>query len=389
MTTNTTIRDLIDIDDPKGVLSVYVGHVPEDAANPQPRAPIDVRNQTRALKEELEGRDPDLAAAVDKRLSELSGEIDRLCDPREHGRGRVLFAGVDSGRVETVQLQVTLPTRVVHHERAFIRPLVAAHDEGRPAGILVVHRHGARLLRWALGEAEELASWDFETGDLSRQKSGPTPAQPQHPGHGTDHKERHEERVDEHRHRFFRSVADEVLSTLKEHGWDRLVLSGPPKICDEVEDLVSGNAHRLLAADQNWEDAPPHKVAEQVEPLLRTIHRDRERDLVDAAVERALGGNAGAVGLRNVCAALNEGRVSHLLFRSDLQHEGYVSSEGTIHPRVEGSMADSDVELTREPLFVERMVERAVGTDAEVTPVDEDVADALDEHEGVAALLRW
>lgn len=387
---DTTIRDLIDFTDEHGVLSIYAGHTPAQAADPQPTAPIEIRNQIRSLRSGLDARDGETATAVDARLDELGPEIDALLDPKRHGRGRALFVGVDSGRLERVSLQIPFRERVIHHERAFVRPLVAAHDEGRAAGILVVSRAGARLLRWAVGEVTELETYTFEpSGDLSRQKSGPTPAQPQHPGHGTAHKERFEERVDEQRHRFLRQVADEALQRIKEHGWDRLVLSAPPKMRDEMGDLLAQDGFRLLVAEQAWEEASPSEMADQAWPLLRSVHLDRERELVTHAVERALGGNAGALGLRNVCTALNEGRVSRLLYREDLEVEGVVSQEGTLHPRVEGPAAEADLEFHREPLFVERMVERAVATDADVTPVASEVAGDLEEHDGAAALLRW
>ncbi len=387
---DTTIRDLIDFTDEHGVLSFYAGHTPAQAADPQPTAPIEIRNQLKALRSELADRDGETGKAVAARLDELGPDIDALVDPKAHGRGRALFVGVDSGRLEQVALQIPFKERVVHHERAFVRPLVAAHDEGRAAGVLVVSRSGARLLRWSLGEVTELETYTFEvSGDVSRQKSGPTPAQPQHPGQGTSHKERFEERIDEHRHRFLRQVAEEATQRIKEHGWDRLVLSAPPKMRDEMGDILGQDGYRLLTAEQAWEDAAPHEIAEAMWPLLRSVHLDRERELTEAAVSRALGGQAGAVGLRNVCAALNEGRVSRLLYRSDLEVEGVVSGQGTIHPRVEGHAAEADLEFTREPLFVERMIERAVATDAQVTPVDPEVAAQLDEHDGVAALLRW
>lgn len=387
---DTTIRDLIDFTDEHGVLSFYAGHTPAQAADPQPTAPIEIRNQIKALKAELAERDGETAKAVAARLDELGPQIDALVDPKAHGRGRALFVGVDRGHLQQVALQIPFRERVVHHERAFVRPLVAAHDEGRAAGILVASRSGARLLRWAVGEVTELETYTFEpSGDLSRQKSGPTPDMPQHPGAGVSHKEMFEERLGEHRHRFLRQVADEVSQRLKEHGWDRLVLAAPPKMRDEVNDLLTQDGYRVLGADQVWEEAPPHEIADGVWPLLRSVHLDRERELTEAAIARALGGQAGAVGLRNVCHALNEGRVSRLLYRADLEIEGVVSEEDTIHPRVEGVAAEADLGFTREPLFVERMIEKAVATDAQVTPVDPEVAAELDGHEGVAALLRW
>lgn len=387
---DTTIRDLIDFTDEHGVLSFYAGHTPAQAADPQPTAPIEIRNQIKALKADLADRDGETAKAVAARLDELGPDIDALVDPKAHGRGRALFVGVDSGRTESVALQIPFRERVVHHERAYVRPLVAAHDEGRAAGILAVSRSGARLLRWAVGEVTELEAYRFEpSGDLDRQKTGPTPDMPQNPGTGVSHKEMFEERLDEHRSRFLRQVADETSQRVKEHGWDRLIVAAATKLRDEAADHLAEDGYRVLIADHAWEDAPPHEIAESAWPLLRSVHLDRERELAEAAVARALGGQAGAIGLRNVCAALNEGRVSRLLYRADLEIEGVVSDQGTIHPRVEGHAAEADLEFTRERLFVERMIEKAVATDAQVTPVDAEVAGKLDEHDGVAALLRW
>ncbi len=388
-----TIRELTELDDAHGVLSFYAGHTPAQAADPQPTAPIEIRNQVRDLRSRLaSSADRDLAQAVEARLDAVGHEIDALTDPKAHGRGRALFVGVASGDVARVALQIPFRERVIHHDRAYVRPLVAAHDEGRPAGILIVSRAGARVLRWAVGEVEELASYDFEIGDaqLADVRSGQGNAGSASPRQGLSNRERFEDRLDENHHRFLRSVTEETIELIHRQGWDRLVVSAPAKLRPETERLLaSDNGVRLLVAEQAWEDASPPEVAEQAWPLLRSVHVHRERELVDRAVERAMGGNAGAVGLRNVCDALNEGRVAHLLFEIDLEAEGFVSEEGTLHPRVEGVMAQSELELTREPLFVERLVEKAIATDALVTPVEPEGSVDLAGHEGVAALLRW
>jgi hypothetical protein len=389
---HATIRDLIGFTDEHGVLSFYAGHTPAQAADPQPTAPIEIRNQLKQLKADLARRDSALASAVERRLDSLDGEIDRLLDPKAHGRGRALFVGVDSGEIATVALQIPFRERVVHHETAYVRPLVAAHDEGRSAAVFVASRSGARLLQWNVGEVEELETYGFELGDaqLADVKSGPANANPQNPQHSVAHKDRFEDRIEENHHRFLRDVAEQVVGRVNSEGWDRLVLSGPPKIRDAARSLLpSNNGLRVLVAEQQWEDAAPHLIAEQAWPLLRSVHRDRERELVATAVERALGGNAGAVGLRHVCDALNEGRVAHLLYDDQLQISGFRSDEDTLHPRVEGPLAQSDVRMHREPLFVERMIEKTITTSGSVTPIDPEVAGELEAHEGVAALLRW
>ena len=390
---DSLINDLIDFTDEQGVLSFYVGHTPAQAADPQPTQPIEIRNQIKALKAGLADGDRDLAAAVEQRLKTVDGELERFLDPKAHGQGRALFVGVASGRTASVALQIPFKERVLLHDHAFLRPLVAAVDEGRPAGILVLSRSGSRLLSWTVGEAEQIASDTFELGDAQTadRKSGPSPAAPQIQGHGVDHKQMFEQRIDENRNRWLRSMVDDVLGTAKEHGWDRLVLAGAPQLREYAAKLVGeSDGLRIIHADADWEHMTPAAIAANAWPILRSVHEEREHELVDRALDQALSGNAGAVGLRDVLDALNVGRVAHLLFDDRLQLTGFRSSEDTLHPEVDGELAQSDgVEFHEEPLFVERMIEKAISTGAGVTPIAQAPAAALGEHEGVAALLRW
>ena len=384
-----TIRDLIGFTDEHGVLSFYAGHTPAQAADRQPTAPIEIRNQLKQLRARLDEAEPDLARAVASRLSNLNGALEDLVDARAPGRGRALFVAVDSGETAEVHLQIPFRERVVHREAAYVRPLVAALDEGREAGILVVSRGGARLLRWATGEAVELERWQFEIPEqvLDGEKSAPPGGMDNTRGYSD--RDSFDDRIDENRHRFLREVVAASTTMLEQQGWDRLVVSATPKVREVVTDLIATDKVRVLVAERAFEDAAPHEIADGVWYLLRSVHQQRESELATAARERALGGGAGALGLRHVCDALNEGRVAHLLYDDRLELEGFVSAEGTVHPRVEGVVATSEVALEREPWFVERLVEAAIRTSAQVTPLQPDAADQLDDHEGVAALLRW
>lgn len=391
---DTTIRDLVDFSDEQGVLSFYAGHTPAQAADYQPTSPIEIRNQIRSLKARLEEDDPALARAVEKRLEALNGPLSQLMDPKSSGRGRALFVGVASGEYVSIALQIPFRERVIHRDGAYVRPLIAALDEGRPAGILVVSRTGTRLLRWAVGEATELEGRHFVVWDeLLRGKEGPAMANPARAQQGYVDRDGFEERIDVNRNRFLREVVEDTVSQAKEEGWDRLVVSAPPKLREPMRELADAADARVLMAEQLWEDSPPHEIADAAWDLLRSVHRDRERELAQLAIDRALGGQAGALGLRNVCDAINEGRVSHLLYDDDLEIQGYVSEEDTLHPEVagvmSGVMAESDVEIRREPWFVERLLETAIRTSAAVVPLGNDAAALLEDHEGVAALLRW
>lgn len=387
-----TIRELLELRDEQGMLSFYVGHVPAQAADPQPTAPIELRNQIKALRGRLEHGDRDLAQAIERRLRTLDGSLEQLLDPKEPGRGRALFVGVASGEQHTVSLQLPFQERVIHDDTAYVRPLVAALDEGRAAMIVVVSRSGVRVLRWATGDAQVLEEAPFEPDEelFRDDPSGPSTSNPQRAMYARSDREGFEERVDEHRHRFLKQVLDDVVHRAEADGVDRLVLSSSPKLRDEVRDLVHPNdGLRVLVTDQSWDSAAPHEVAHHAWPLLRSVHIERERGLVEAVLERAMAGGPGALGLRHVCDALNAGRVERLLYDDDLVIEGFRSSEGTLHPRIEGQAAQAGLEFERDPLFIEHLVEQALATKAAVTPLGTQAAAPLAAHEGVGALLRW
>jgi peptide subunit release factor 1 (eRF1) len=132
--------------------------------------------------------------------------------------------------------------------------------------------------------------------------------------------------------------------------------------------------------------ASPSEIAKAVEPLITKAQRSRECDLVSTARERAGGGNHGAYGLPDVLAALNEGRVGHLLVDADARLEGTVDAEGRL-ANAERELLDDG--SSPEPYLGERMVERALETGAQVTPVEGEAAALLGDAQGAAAILRW
>lgn len=390
---DATILSLLDMSDQIGVLSFYVGITPEEMANPQPPWQIEIRNGVREIRQQVREHQPrEHWKAVHERLDALEPQISELVDAKAPGRGRAMFVGIGNGETHRVSIQVPFRQRVIMDHMPFVRPLVAAQDEGRSAGVVVLHRGGLRLLEWRLGVAEELAATTFTVGDaqFGGEKTGPAGDNPALAQQSVVHKERFEHRLDEHRQRLLRSTAADVASTVQQRGWDRLVVAGEPRLRQvflEAAQLNDGTI--VLEDDRLWETEPPHRIAEAAWPTLRSVHRQREHALVEVARDRALAGGAGALGLPDTLGALNEGRVEHLLFRSQLSASGFRVSQGGLLFADRPAAELSGGECVQEPLLVERMIERALDTRARITPVDGEAAEALDQHGGVAALLRW
>jgi hypothetical protein len=103
--------------------------------------------------------------------------------------------------------------------------------------------------------------------------------------------------------------------------------------------------------------------------------------------ESALGRGSAALGLSEVLAALNQGRVAHVAYDPGVRYVGSIDERGALHPEGEAPAAPGS--LDHEPRLTERIVERALATGARISPIEGASADALAEAGGIAALLRW
>jgi stalled ribosome rescue protein Dom34 len=120
---------------------------------------------------------------------------------------------------------------------------------------------------------------------------------------------------------------------------------------------------------------------------LLTDNHDRELRLVQAMRESALGRGSAALGLSEVVAALNQGRVAHLAYDPGVRYVGSIDELGALHP--EGERPAATGSLEHEPRLTERIIERSLATGARISPVEGASSDALAEAGGIAALLRW
>ncbi len=387
------IRDLLRFDDESGVLSFYVGITPDRAADPQPTAPLELRSRIKALKADLEARDPDLAKKVEDRLEQIQADLDRLVDPHAHGRGRALFVGVGSGRTETVSLQIPFADRVVHHDGAYVRPLVAAHDEGRAAGILNVSRETARVMAWSLGEVEELSSSRFEVEDdvMARSKTAPVAKHAGYSGAGVRTATTSRRASTRTSTASSRASSADVSELIEKRDWDRVVVAGNPKLREDVAQLVRDADNTRCPRPRRRRHlrvrgAPRGRANGSGRCCVRCTASARpiwwtRRSSAASAVTGPPSGSAR-------CARRSTRGVSCTCCTSPTSR-----SRATGPPRAPSTPASrasspnrSSSRCTREPLFVERMIEKAVATGALVTPVDEEAAAPLGPHEGVGAL---
>ncbi|MEZ5122051.1 MAG: VLRF1 family aeRF1-type release factor [Solirubrobacterales bacterium] len=367
--------------DPVGVLSIYVDA--DSGVDPGLRgAAIDIDNRLAELQRRTEDQGPpELARAVEDGIRRVRPQIHRLTDPALSGRGRALFCALSDGQTTGFSSQMRLAHRVVLAAGAFIHPLLELADEGRPAGVVLASQDGARLLDWRLDELREVARLEPEVVQAPHERAGPlgsTVASRQ----GSPKREQRAARERDRLSRFLAAVAAAVESHLPEHGWERVLVSGGDRLTEPLADALPALRERIVRDPRLLAQLAPAELAAAVSERLRSDHRARELDLLGRTREAAA-----ARGVSEVAAALNEGRVTHLIYDPEVRYEGTIDADGALYAAGEAPPAAR--ELTDEPRLTERLVERALGTGARVSPVEGAAAGALAEAGGIVALLRW
>jgi hypothetical protein len=357
---------------PSGVLSVYVNVHPGDRGE----------GWRLALNEELDrvlesgGSGPEakaLRATVERARAHFPAHV----QPTGISQIGFLEVAEDAGQEAWLPAQIELgETRVVHAPRAHLRPLVELVDEGRSVGVAAVSAERVRVLEWGLGFLDELDEWELGVwrGDWHERKA----RVPRLGGRGTaissSGKDQHDQLLEANRERFLQDAGRRIGEVASERRWGCLVAFGEGGHLAEVTHRLPDELELLTPEQANLvhEDRP--RMAERVREAVAARNRRRELDLVERARAAALSSQGrGALGLEPTRAALTEGRVAHLV----------IDAERDRRPAEREDDGGLDAELA------EKLIQQALRTGAAVTPVEGEAADALHEHGGVAALLRY
>jgi hypothetical protein len=349
------LAPILDLDDPVGVLSVYLDADPALAAGTPPAWQTPVRTRLRELLDEARREWPRAdRMALEARLEELEPELASLLERRDLSRGRALFAAIERGDVRRVDLHAVLPSKVTVAPRALVLPLFAAWQAGRPAGVAELSWTQVALSEWEFGTVREVET--IELGiDLAGEpgRPGTNPAVPQ----SFPERDRFDTAVGTRVRARLREVGAEVAREATARSWDVVVVDGDPRFVQELETGVGPNGVALLPAVAPLAGVSRSETADRVGAILQDRRKAEQRRLVEQL-------DASAVATRDAAAverALVEGRVEHLLLEAPSEPGDFTAGE----------------------VFLRGALE----TGAKITVVE--AASAEIGHEGVAALLRW
>jgi len=371
------VESLARLRDGIGVLSVTIGIEPGAVSGGTPAWEIALENDLRRLR-----HDGAVGQALGRRLAADAPRLARLLDPTSSGRGRALYVPLELGSSSEVTLQRALPTSARVGPVAHVLPLLAALDQGEPAGLVMASRDAISVLQSELGRTREVDRIELEpwVGDWWPEMKGPAASNPLRGQHTVAQRDRYARRVAAaYRHTLAESPAA-IGALAHDRRWTRAVLAGDPRTIEVLDEALRDGGVATATIGANLEGLRREDVVRRLDAALETLVAEQVAVHARLAVEEAAAGGRGAYGLVPVLAALAEGRVARLVIDPSRPFPGTVGAGESLSAADE---AGERVDLT------DWVVSRALTTDAAVTPVFGDAAQALEGRGGIAALLRW
>jgi hypothetical protein len=205
------------------------------------------------------------------------------------------------------------------------------------------------------------------------------------------HHDLFEQRAEDRLLRYLHSLGGEIADHAKNHRWECIVITGEAKYVNAVVGgLPSNLAATVIALPHTVAGHAPHKLAAAVQPAVEASRAERHLRLAERIRDAALStSEAGSCGLAPTLAALQEGRVAHLLLAADRSWTGMRAPDGTLTSETDVPPGVDPDTLVAEPGLDERMIELAIRDGAEVSILDSEAAAPLADHDGIGALLRW
>jgi DNA ligase D-like protein (predicted ligase) len=367
---------LVDWRPPLGVISTYFDI---DRADRGEGWRVALRD---GLREIQEPQDHEGKMALRETVNRLLERFDADTEPPP-GRAQIGFVEVarKPAAEDWSSLQITArETAIRHGPRPLLRPLIDLLSRGRPRPVLAISAERVRGWVWDRGHLEPERDWEAELEIYpGSERKG---AQPQDPARGhavsSSGRDQFGQRLRENRRRFLHQCARRIGDEKRFRGTELIAIGEAPYLDDFAAGLPSTlRLRKVEGPDVIGEQDGP--IAERVASEIERSLLEQEAELVQAAIDAAMAtGGRAAVGVNETSEALAEGRVEHLLLDFERQFP-IAELSPTARERAPDGQLDG----------AELMIELALRTSADVTPVGREVAEALRRHGGAAALLRY
>jgi peptide subunit release factor 1 (eRF1) len=237
--------------------------------------------------------------------------IERFFDHEytRQGRGVACFSAHRLGFWRNYVLLAPVEDFVFVGARPYVKPLSDLWDNYARLGVVVADREGARVLIYHMGALQDSAG--TLGAEVRRHKQG---------GWAAQKLQRYE---DQEGKRNLKEAAIWAEEYLRQHNVGRVVLSGSDGNVAQLREVqpraLADKVIGEIGLDMN---ASPAEVWEAAFVVAQTAQVKAEQDLLEAVTTASHKGGAGAVGLADTLAALQAGRVYHLLLDRGLHVPG-------------------------------------------------------------------
>lgn len=360
-----------------GVLSLAVGIEPGAPLGGRPAWEIQLENDLARLV-----HDPAYGRALERRLASEGAVLEQLTDPALPALGRVLYLPLGSATSTLVLLREGLPTVARAGPVAHLLPLLGALDAGEPAGLVTASRDRLHVSVAELGAVREVERLDLEpwVGDWWPEMKAAARANPLRGQEMVSHRDRYQRRLAAAYGRTFAEALERVSALARRHGWTRAVLAGDARRVEPLEETLRRLGLATAVVSANLEGIREEEALARLREALVRLVAEQALERARAAVEEAQAGGRGACGLERVLAAAGEGRIAHLLVDPSRSFLGLAGPGETLAVAAEPEGATDLTDV---------LVAKVLASRGTVTPVRGEAAQALAEHGGIAALLRW
>jgi hypothetical protein len=374
------LRELLGIEPPHGVLSVYVRVDRADRAGGWRIALADALRD--AVSGAEQGADRELSVALRATAERVLARFGAGGEPPEGNAHVGLLEISERGGGQRWWASAAAPRSdalAVVGPRPHLLPLLEMVDDNRRRGVVAVSGERARLLEWEEAELSEIEAREIVTRGDPRERKTPRNADiPTGQAPGSSGRDLYEQRLDDYKRRFMDEIADLAVAVAERRGWSELLCFGEAKYLSELSRRL-GPGRVVYTDEKNLIPIPEQQLTERLAAPIESCNRRRELALISQVEEAALAGGRGTLGLSETASALSEGRVEHLLI-ADAELPAR-SDEPVFATLAAGAEPP--------PSPGELLIERALATGAAITPVEGEAAERLVERQGAAAILRY
>jgi peptide subunit release factor 1 (eRF1) len=292
-------------------------------------------------------------------------------------RGAAIYAEIGGNWFEALQFPVPIGNRLIIADRPVIAPLAQVLRSYHHHGVILIDREHARILSVYLGTLL----------DQLEVRAEPYPKSHHVQGGGYAEQRYQRRKLEETRHSMH-EFARQSEQFVDAHAPDDLVILGTDENVARLRSALSERLSKMVvhSGPAQLEQGPAQVIAD-LEPFLRRIRQEEERQIAERLRERVRQDYLATAGLQSTLAAMQAGRIETLVVSGDggatgsrCPRCGFIFGPGVAVCAYDGSPTEGGIPL------VEELVRMAETSGVDVHFIE---PPALDELRGIGALLRF